>query len=66
MKFQLNFELETSQERLNLVKTFPLSSLTQKELELCSNYILYGKDNDGKSCVDKKEVFIKPKHSSYQ
>lgn len=65
MKFKLDFTLETSEERLNLVKTFPLSTLTKKELELCTNYVLYGKDPDGTSIVDRKEIYIKPKYSSY-
>ena len=66
MKFKLDFNLETSSERLNLVKTFDLSSLTKKELELCTDYILYGKESDGFSAVDKKQIYIKAKHSTYQ
>ena len=42
-----------------------LSKLTKKELNLITDYILYGKEQDGKSMVDKKEIFIKPKYSSY-
>lgn len=66
MKFTLDFTLNSAQDRLNFVKSLNLSSLTKKELELCSDYILYGKDPDGKSCVEKKEIFIKTKYSSYQ
>lgn len=66
MKFKLDFNLETSSERLELVKTFDLSSLTKKELELCTDYILYGKESDGFSAVDKKQIYIKAKHSTYQ
>lgn len=39
----------------------------QKQLEGMANYILYGKHDDTeKSIVDKKEVFIKSKYSSFQ
>lgn len=65
MKFKLDFTIDQAQDRLALVKTFNLSSLTKKELELCTNYVLYGKDPDGTSIVDRKEIYIKPKYSSY-
>ena len=67
MDFNLDFNLETSTERNNFIKQHDLSKLTKKELELCSNYILYGKDpdKDMTSCVDRKEVEIKTKYSSY-
>ena len=67
MDFNLDFNLETSTERNNFIKQHDLSKLTKKELELCSNYILYGKDSDKDmtSCVDRKEVEIKTKYSSY-
>ena len=35
------------------------------ELEQMANYILYGKDEDGTSCVDRKEIQIKTKFNSY-
>lgn len=65
MKFTLDFNLETQEERLSLIKTFNLNSLTKTELELCTNYVLYGKDKDNSSMVDRKEIYIKPKFSSY-
>lgn len=65
MKFNLDFSIETSTDRLNFIKTLNLSTLTKKELELCTDYILYGKDPDGKSSVDKKEIYIKTKYNSY-
>lgn len=67
MKFNLDFSLETSEERLELVKSIDLSTLTAKELELCSNYILYGKDpkKNFTSSVDRKEIQIKTKFQSY-
>jgi hypothetical protein len=55
-KFTLDFDIPTSEERLNAIKDIDLASLTKTELETISNYILYGKDKDGKSVVDRKEV----------
>lgn len=65
MKFNLDFKIESSQDRLNFVKQINLSTLTKKELELCTDYILYGKDPDGTSSVDRKEIYIKTKYGSY-
>lgn len=65
-KFTLNFDIPTSKERLEAIKEFDLDSFTKAELETISNYVLYGKDEDGKSVVDRKEVQIKTKFSSYQ
>lgn len=68
MKFKLDFEIPTSKERLAFLKEkVNLETLTKKELELCTDYVLYGKDpeKDNTSCVDRKEIFIKTKYSSY-
>ena len=64
-KFKLNFDIISSKDRLNSIKDIPLNTLNKTELETISNYILYGKDNDGMSCVDRKEVQIKTKFNSY-
>ena len=63
--FTLDFTIFSTEDRCKYIKSFDLSRLSQKELELCSNYILYGKDSDGTSLVDRKEIEIKPKFSSY-
>lgn len=68
MDFNLDFSIETIQERTifikEMIKTYP--NLTNSELELCSNYILYGKDEkSGFSDVDLKKIYIKPKYNSY-
>ena len=55
-KFTLDFDIPTSKGRLNAIKDSDLASLTKTELETISNYVLYGKDEDGKSVVDRKEV----------
>ena len=67
MNFNLDFNLVTSSERRDFIRSKDLSKLTPKEIELCSNYILYGKDEDKDltSIVDRKEVQIKTKFQSY-
>lgn len=67
MNFNLDFNLITSEERCNFINSQDLSMLTPKEIELCSNYILYGKDKDKNytSMVDRKEIQIKTKFKSY-
>lgn len=64
-KFKLDFDIYSSKDRLEAVKKIPLETLNKAELETVSNYILYGKDEDGTSCVDRKEVQIKTKFNSY-
>lgn len=48
-------------EDLNKQGYSPVNS----ELELFSNYILYGKDDDGTSAVDRKEIQIDTKYKTY-
>lgn len=66
MKFKLDFTIYSSKERLEAIKQIDLSSLTKSELETVTNYVLYGKDDDGTSSVDRKEIQIKTKFNSYQ
>lgn len=65
-KFLLDFNIYYAKDRLKAVEQIDLSSLTPLELETVSNYILYGKDEDDTSSVDRKEIQIKTKFSSYQ
>lgn len=65
-KFKLDFDIYSSKDRLEAVKKIDLASLTKTELETVTNYILYGKDEDDTSIVDRKEIQIKPKFNSYQ
>jgi len=65
-KFNLDFNIYSSKDRLEAVKKIDLASLTKTELETVTNYILYGKDEDGTSIVDRKEIQIKPKFKSFQ
>lgn len=68
MHFRLDFTIESANDRRNFVASKDLTNLTPTELELCANYILYGKeeDKDFTSCVDRGEVQIKTKYSSYK
>ena len=64
---KLDFSIESSADRAAYVNSYmdPCANYTAKELETISNYLLYGKDEDGLSCVDKKNVQIKAKHSTW-
>lgn len=64
-KFQLDFSIYSSKDRMEAIKKIDLSSLTKTELETVTNYVLYGKDEDDTSCVDRKEIQIKSKFNSY-
>ena len=68
-RLNLDFTLITSTERKNYVDQFITNSniknFSERELETMANYILYGKEEDGKSIVDKKEITIKTKYTSY-
>ena len=64
---KLDFSLSTAKERAEYIQRYmdPSAGYTNKELETISNYLLFGKDEDGKSIVDRKEISIKTKHNSY-
>lgn len=55
-KFNLDFSIYSSKDRLEAIKSIPLETLTKSELETITNYVLYGKDEDGTSSVDRKEI----------
>lgn len=65
-KFILDFDIYYASDRLKAASQIPLETLSPLELETVTNYILYGKDEDGSSSVDRKEIQIKTKFSSYQ
>lgn len=65
-KFKLDFSIPTSKERLEAIKSINLSTLNKSELETVTNYVIYGKDEDGTSSVDRKEIFIPTKFNSYK
>ena len=57
---KLDFTIVSSTDRSELVNDFftqnPTYKPTAHELETITNYILYGKDPDGTSIVDRKEM----------
>lgn len=66
---KLDFTIPTSEARKEFIDNLLKESqnYTKKEIETMGNYILYGKDSeDGKSCVDRKEVHISTKYGSYK
>lgn len=72
MKLKLNWELPTLEERREFVQKYMAENssehFTNDNLETIANYLLYGKepDKNNTNVVDRKEIQIKPKHSSYQ
>lgn len=64
---QLNFNLEKASERVDFTKGYLEENrhYSNSDLETIANYILYGKDENGTSIVDRKEVEIKTKYGSY-
>ena len=66
---KLDFSLETSAERSAYVNQHfdPYGTYyTKKELETIANYIIFGKDADGTSAVDRKEIQVQTKHNTYK
>lgn len=65
VKFKLDFGIYSAEDRMKEIKKIDLEHLTKLELETVTNYVLYGKDEDGTSSVDRKEIQIKTKFNSY-
>ena len=64
---ELDFSLQTSQERKEYVDKYITGrNFTNKEVETMANYILYGKDIENTSPVDRKEIQIDTKYGSYK
>ena len=55
-KFTLDYGIYLSTDCLQAIRNIDLNNLSKTELETVSNYILYGKDADGTSSVDRKEI----------
>ena len=66
MKFNLDFSIYYAEDRMKAISQIPLQNLNASELETISKYVLCGKDKDGTSPIDRKEIFIKTKFNSYQ
>ena len=69
-KLRLDFTIEESSARKEFVDRYLAENsntiFSNSDLETIANYILYGKDSDtNSSIVDRKEVQIKTKYTSY-
>ena len=70
-RLKLDFSIPTAvgrQEFLNIYLNQPQFKEcppTEEELETMGNYLLYGKDEDGKNATQRKEIFIKSKYSDW-
>lgn len=71
-RLDLNFSLEYANERKAFVdeylreEQFKKNPLTSTEIETIANYILWGKDTDGKNSVQKKLFEIDTKHATWK
>ena len=67
-RLKLNFSIDTIEERTEFLHNYLNSinfSLTPEEKETCANYILWGKEKDGKNLVQKKEISIETKNKTW-
>lgn len=67
-RLNLDFTLQTSAERKKFVDEYIKNNniqFTPQEIETMSNYILWGKEEDGKNVVQKKLVEIDTKHTTW-
>lgn len=68
----LDFSINTSKDRKRFIDEYTKQRIaegytfSQKEIGQMGDYILYGKDEDGTSIVDRKEVDIDTRYSSYK
>lgn len=70
-RLHLDFQIESIEDRNKFLEEylqreeFIKKPLTEEELETCANYILWGKDKDGKNVVQRKEIQIKTKNGTW-
>lgn len=70
-RLKLDFSITSAADRAEFVKGYLQSSqfktkpLTAAEAETISNYLLWGKEEDGKSPVQKKEIHIATKNNTW-
>ena len=68
-RLKLDFTLTTTEEREAFIEEYTREltfTPTSEELEMMGNYILWGKDSDGKSSVQRKEIQISTRHNTWQ
>ena len=70
-RLRLDFTIPTLEERVKFIEEyvkkedFKKKPLTSEELEMCGNYLLWGKDSSGKNAVQKKEVQIETRNKTW-
>ena len=70
-RLRLDFTIPTLEERIKFIdeyvqkEEFKKKPLTSEELEMCGNYLLWGKDSSGKNAVQKKEVQIETRNKTW-
>lgn len=69
LPYKLDYTIERDTDRLDVVNNIVNTISTQlrhKDLELMANYLLYGKDENGKNSMQRKEVLDTGKrHTTY-
>lgn len=70
-RLQLDFSIESAKGRKDFLDNylkddiFKQNPLTETELDTCAKYLLYGKDEDGSSCVSRGEVQVDTKNKTW-
>lgn len=70
-RLKLDFSLSTMEQRQEFLNNYIQQlerkniRLTNDELEMCGNYLLWGRDTDGKNEVQHKNVYINSKNSPW-
>ena len=70
-RLRLDFSLSTAEERKEFIDKYMESPMFRKhpptddELEMMGNYLLWGRDADGRNAVQKKEVQIATRHGTW-
>ena len=69
-RVKLDFSLNSATERKKYIDKFLEDNrdiqFNKEEVELMANYMLYGKNEEGTSPVDRKEISINTKYNSYK
>lgn len=70
-RLKLNWTLSTAEQRKEFLdkyiqsEQFKYIPLNTEELEMCANYVLFGKDKNGLNGIQRKEFKIQTKHSTW-
>lgn len=70
-RLRLDWNLNTSAERAEFINEYMTSPVfskigpTPEELETMANYVLWGKDNDGTNVVQRKEIELETRNTTW-